>query len=496
MKEFDAVIFTDTPTYPQWTRGYGAHRIASHLRQRGYDVLVIDFLVAIDWELWNQLCELTIGPKTKFVGFSTTWWPYRRSEENQKRINLKVNLRDLMRGDDYIPEEETIPDTFTKATSIGEAKPWVDIIKKLNPKCKILLGGAKIDWYPDFPADHFMSGYAETQILDFLEQPRRLWPKLINHDTSAKSREWGWTSSFTSYTDYDQIKSDEILTLETARGCKFKCLYCAFPLVGQKVLAAYIKNKETLYKELLENYEKWGATSYWIADDTLNDSTDKLRYIAEVVKQLPFKPRFRAYLRLDVLAQNPEQIQLLLDMGLSSCFFGIESFHPETAKIIGKGMSEEKRKAALYECQRVWGDQVSVNAGYIIGLPKEDYSFAKKQMEWFVQEDCPVHIVYVFGLMIHPTGIYPNHPTSELDRNYEKYGYDIPDLSKHEYWFKDDGTDIKSFEQTFDIVREFNGMFEKKKVPVIEQIQYGMGNSIRDPLIEYFPNLINMLKQR
>jgi len=272
-------------------------------------------------------------------------------------------------------------------------------------------------------------------------------------------------------------------------------LYCAFPLIGKKDVASYIKHKDALYKELLENYERWGITDYWIADDTVNDSTEKLEYMAEVIKLLPFKPRFRCYLRLDILAMNPEQAQLLLDIGMVSCFFGIETFNPSAAKLIGKGMNQEKRKQALYDAQKVWGNQVSVNAGYIIGLPRETYAQMRESADWFLRPESPVHTVFYFPLIINPVGVYPNHPTSELDRTYEQHGYTIPDMEKHEYWFKNDGTDVLSFERAFEIIKEFNDEMDRKPKAVEEKIRYGMGNSIKDPTVEYFPNLINMLER-
>jgi hypothetical protein len=496
---YDAVLVTDTPTFPSWTRGYGAHRIATHLRERGYSVLVVDFSMAMSIQTWKEICSLAIGDTTRFVGFSTTWWPYRDRENLTKNFNPAVSLRDNV-SDGYI--DTTVQRvaneaaTFTEDIAVGLGQRWVDVVKEVNPKCKILIGGAKLDWYPDFPADYKLSGIAETEILDYLEQPKRIWPTMINHDTNGTAYDWGWTTSFTRYTDFDQIRSDEVLTLETSRGCRFKCLYCAFPLIGQKNIASYLKTEEAIYTELLENYERFGVTDYWIADDTFNDTTEKLVHVLNAIRRLPFKPRFRCYLRLDVLTMNPEQIEMLLEIGMVSCFFGIESFHPQAAKLIGKGMSTEKRKETLYKIQEAWGDKVSVNAGYIIGLPYESYEHAKEQMEWFLQEDCPVHMVYCFPLMINPEGTYPNHPMSELDRTYEKYGYSIPDLKKHNFWFKEDDTGIPSFARAFEIIVEFNDKFEKKNVPVKEKIQYGMGNSMKDPRNEYFPSLIQMLKDR
>ena len=67
---FDAIIVTDTPTYPNWTRGYGAHRIATHLRERGYSVLVVDFSAALTIETWEELLKVSIGISASSVNFT------------------------------------------------------------------------------------------------------------------------------------------------------------------------------------------------------------------------------------------------------------------------------------------------------------------------------------------------------------------------------------------------------------------------------------------
>lgn len=494
--DYDAIFLTDTPHYPDWVRGYGAHRLATHLRSYGYRVLVIDFMSGLGYDTWKEICELAIGPSTKIVGFSTTWWPF-KDRNGASIVNLNTNYVDPV-SDENKKELASQARVFTEAVlhKTDVIKQWTDIIKKINPKTKIVIGGAKLDWYQDFPADHFISGMGEVQILDLLNEPRRIWPKLINHDTHATSRDWGWRTCYTSYNEIDRIRSDEILSLETARGCRFKCIYCQFPLVGQKKVADYIKTEETLYKELLENYERWGTTKYWLVDDTFNDTTEKVQHVLNVVRRLPFQPIFRIYARLDVLAMNPEQISMLYEIGVRSVFFGIESFHPETAKIIGKGMNQEKRKKTLYDARAAWGNDVHIGGGYIIGLPKEGYEHAKQQFEWFMDPDCPVQYINFFPLVINPEGSYPNHPMSEIDKNYQKYGYDIPDLKNHHYWVKDDGTDIKSFARAFEIMREFNVAMEEKnrKTPIQDMIKYGDGNSIRDAEREYFRPMIEDLR--
>ena len=491
MPTFDAILFTDTAAYPHWTRGYGAHRLASHLRTHGYSVLVIDFSLALQFETWKEICKYAIGSNTLFLGFSTTWWPYRNPDQDNPFINPSVNMADTLI--DNFKKEMPDDRTLTYDAANGTVDRWIEEAKKYNENIKVLIGGAKIDWYRDFPADYFFSGLSETQIIDFLTEELRIWPRYIKHDTHADHHRWDWLHSSTRYTDLDSIVPGEVLTLETARGCKFKCSFCSFPLIGQKKIADYTKTEETLYRELLENWEKWGVTDYWIADDTFNDNTEKLRMFHKITKRLPFDLNYRAYLRLDVMAMHPEQIGLLYESGIKNCWFGIETFHPEAAKAIGKGMPEEKRKQALYDMQKVWGNDVAVASGYIVGLPHEPVDHIYKQAEWFMEDNNPVnHNPNFMPLIINPPGAYEYHPMSAIDRNPEKYGYNIPDMKRFNFWTKDDGTGIESFEKAWQVSGDITQKIASKGNKIINELDYQHG--IKDPQEEYFKPLVEKLK--
>lgn len=489
---FDIILLTDTPAFPQWTRGYGAHRIASHLRLHGYSVLVIDFTMALTKELWEEICKNSIGSDTQMLGISTTWLPYRKPFKENDKHNPFPSFSDWGTEEHHVPYPNE--SSFTLELVKGNAKEWIDVAKKYNPKIKTIAGGAKIDWYRDLPVDHFISGLGENQILDYLTQPKRIWPTVINHDTKSNARDWGWTTSATSYTEYDLIKPEEILSLETTRGCRFKCKYCSFPLIGNKDLASYLKTEETLYNELLLNYERWGTTKYTILDDTFNDSNEKVELIHRISKRLPFELNFWAYIRVDMIYNNPEQMNLLLEAGLRTCFTGIESFDPYTSKLIGKGMSPEKRKQALYDMKACWGDTVGIRAGYIVGLPGESSQSIMDAAKWFAQESRPVNFSVDFiPLIMNPPGVFENHPTSEFDRDYEKYGYSIPDMENHLFWEKDDGTDIKTFEQAYNIAQEcdklVNGNKNSPPNPMFDR------QVITDPVKQYFEPLVTMLSK-
>jgi len=236
------------------------------------------------------------------------------------------------------------------------------------------------------------------------------------------------------------------LSLEVGRGCRFKCKYCSYPLIGQKNINDYLKEADVLRDELMTNYEKHGTTRYYIIDDTFNDSVQKVKYFLDVVKSLPFKISYWCYLRLDLLMAFPEMIPMLKESGLIQCYFGIETFNHKAGKAVGKGGDPDKLKQTLYECKRIWGDEVNIQAGFIVGLPYEDSESVMKTSEWLCKPDCPIDIKWVFPLSIghgdHEVMKYTYR--SEFDKNSHLYGYSIPDKKKFWEWFKDDDTDIDS----------------------------------------------------
>jgi hypothetical protein len=485
MKTFDIILVTDTSEYPVWFRGTGAHRLATHLRIHGYSCLVIDFSSALSFDDWKTICQHSIGDNTKIVGFSTTWWPYRSP-------SIKKVVADLK--DFNINNQNTFLDRgLTQAAVEGNLKPWIDEVKNINKKTKILVGGPKVDFYRDIPADNFMVGFGETQIIDYLNQQGRIWPTFIDHDKNAAGAPFNFKSSQILYTENDFINPKDILTIEFTRGCKFKCNFCSFPLIGRKnVVEESLKHSEVIYEELMTNYEKWGVTRYWVADDTFNDSTEKLEIILNVIKRLPFKLEFRAYTRLDVMSFNFDQVSILKEIGLKQTWIGIDSFHPTASKIIGKGMKSEKKKDLLYKIREVWKDDVYVEAGYILGLPGEDSNFASEVVDWFLQPDNPLN-----NLHFNPLRINPPHPRmlhtsrSDIDLNYEKYGYNIPNLEKFWEWTKDDNTDLDSFTKTSILSDSFNKKIQEK---VTKTNMFHM-SGISDPKTEYFDLLIKNLKR-
>jgi radical SAM superfamily enzyme YgiQ (UPF0313 family) len=145
----------------------------------------------------------------------------------------------------------------------------------------------------------------------------------------------------TNYTANDFLSPHENLTLETSRGCIFRCKFCNFPLIG-KNKNDYIRTKEDLKQEIIYNYETYGISQYSITDDTFNDNEIKIDNLYEISQEIDFELKFMCYARIDLLHARPGSLDKMMKFGVRGMFLGIESLNPETSKLIGKGFTGEK----------------------------------------------------------------------------------------------------------------------------------------------------------
>lgn len=454
MPKFNVILFCDTPEHATKTRGYGTHRLASHIRANGYTCLVVDFSSVITWEMYNEILEATVDSNTYMVGFSTTFMP-QRLPGSPPSTEVPGRFRRDTDSARFDEEARTIYTGCLIADfANGHAEGWLNRVKEISPTTKVVLGGSGLGFYTDVVgADNLMFGLSETMVIDYLNSvskrgKRRFFNRVLDYDHKAQAPVWDFRESMTTYTEYDFIKPNETLSLEIGRGCRFKCTFCSYPLIGQKNIDDYVKFADALKEELMDNYTKWGTTQYYIMDDTFNDSTEKLQIVKDVLDSLPFKIKFWCYLRLDLLAAHPEQVQMLKDMGIQQTYFGIETFHPKASKVIGKGMSAEKRKKALDHCKEVWGNDVHIQAGFMVGLPHEPEESIAATAEYLRDPECPVHQAWIFPINIYNSNektpwIYK----SEFDSNWDKYGYYFEEPWTYQNctaWYKDDDTTINS----------------------------------------------------
>jgi radical SAM superfamily enzyme YgiQ (UPF0313 family) len=395
-------------------RPSGPYQLAAWLRKHGYTVKVIDFCQKFTPEQLAEMTSKHVDSSTIAVGVSSTFW------KDKFLLDAQGSQHKLISEPQWILS----------------ARP---LVENKFPKLKWLLGGSNsqaTNMYLDWIKLH---GHAENDLLKFLDQESSVSLSRVPFDIKTLSP---------SFIKDDFIQPYEVLPIELGRGCQFACSFCRFPLLGKKK-NTYLRDYSLINDEFIYNYETFGTTRYFFIDDTVNESQEKMEAIAEIAQQLPFKLEWVGYLRLDLIGSRAGSTQLLKDAGLKSCYFGIESFHKDASKIVGKGWNGVHGKEFLLSLKQEWKKDISFELSFIAGLTGETREEIRATHQWCIDND-------MYDWRFNPLGISRNPNLiwkSKFDENYSKYGYRFTKPLNPEWWENDywDAKEVTEFTKELNI---------------------------------------------
>ena len=378
-------------------RNQGAHRIATFMRSMGRDVEVIDNAQWFDQQQAKKLLDSRLGSGSKLLAFSVAFW-------------------------------------FGKKEM---ARQWAAYARSIAPGIKIAVCGPKMGTALDMisDADYIISGYAEALIPDLLhhlEGIDGLKAQQLPSGTLAIQSQVHYPTTtlpelITRLEKRDFVEPHETLFLETSRGCVFKCAFCDYHLLGKKK-GDYIRPREAMLEQIAE-HARWGVKSFILSDETSNELDDKLRDLAWASESSGIDPKFSAFVRADLLASRPHQLDIMAQAGLMRWHCGLESFNEASAKAIGKGAMVGRKVADFLESTKQrFGDEVSINASIIVGLPYDTVDDVREAADWVSQSSVISSATY-FRLWLYdkhndPMGLLSTDGLSLLAGDPARYGYD------------------------------------------------------------------------
>jgi Radical SAM superfamily len=408
----DCILFYGNHMIPM-SKYAGTFRIATELRNAGYTVQCID-VTAYEghWDELVKTIKLFVGKNTLWVGISTTFlhhifrYPFFRSvNAYNKRFSKNKTKQDM------------------------GLISFVNTVKSINPKVKFIAGGARQFMLEKYGFKTFIKNN-DKEIIEFTNYcagTSKQIPVSFLGSTIEGSEFENFTNSQNIFTKNDIVETTDTLPIEVSRGCIFKCKFCSFPLNG-KQKGEWIKKSNTLYDELVKNYELHGTTDYSFSDDTYNDSPEKVkRLYDDVYSKLPFKLNFTTYIRLDLMIRFPDTVAYLKESGLKSAAFGIETINHESGKAIGKGLNPLEQFQFIEEIKKNEFKDILTYSGFILGLPKDRPDEAERLEEFLFSEKNKLDDFISAPLYISPPKFDPVSKKyfSEFDLEYEKYGYTV-----------------------------------------------------------------------
>ena len=378
------------------SRSAGAYRMATHLRQQGWDVEVLDFLEAWSLEQLKEYARSRVTADTQWIGFGATF-------------------------------------PIWNAT-IKEFIVW---FKLAWPQVLVIAGGSMCHMIEG--AHWYIHGFGERALDALLKHLAGTLAEPLKYRLGHNGNKtiFGNTDypSFPMkdlsivYEGRDFIHPHETLMTEIGRGCRFKCSFCNFPVLGVK--EDHTRSADNFRDELQLNYDNWGVTNYMLADETVNDYTEKLIKFAGAVDQLNFRPTLNGFARADLLVSRPQDWDIMIQMGFIGHHYGIESTNPETLKLIGKGMHPDRLLPGLLDARKYFKSHSLYRAtmSLIVGLPKETQGSWLKTKLW-VLKNWREESMTAYPLYIPVEG--QTQAPSLLTEHWSKYGYRESPLN----WFE------------------------------------------------------------
>ena len=371
-------------------RSLGAHRISSYLREQQWDIEVLDYANHF------ELHELQTFFNSKY-------------DNNFKFVGVSCNFG-----------------TFTKEIDI-----FCHWIKENYPNVKILIGGQYLPEVMSQSAYYFITGFGENAMIELLKylfsngKPVKFkiekGKKVIDGNVFYPSAPM--KSLMVKYEARDFLDPNEWVGIEMGRGCKFECPYCNFPILGVK--GDYTRDAEDYTNQLQQSFDDYGIHKYIVADETFNETTEKIIKFADATEKLNFDPYLTGFIRADLLVLRKDDREHLARMGFLGHFYGVESMNQETAKVIGKGIKTERLQDGLLEVNQYYQNQnlpFRATLALVVGLPKETVESQLQTFDWMKKHWLQDQTTLVWGLEI-PTPNSTSLKPSKISMDLPKYGY-------------------------------------------------------------------------
>jgi len=381
----------------------GPYQLAWYLRQHNYNIQVIDFIQYFTEEETLVLVDRFMTPQTKVVG-----------------IGFMIGLENPDMG-----------------ALIKKFESVLFKVKKKYPWVKIVIGNSTAHIWARLQRnkslfDYVFTGFAENSALALFNYLYRSGPmppfELVEGNVFIREKfsmpvekEFDIAESGHSWNDRDAIQPFETLPLELSRGCIFKCSFCRYPYIGREK-NDFTRNMECVRVELIENYNNWGITNYYMLDDTFNADQQRLKQFHKMTQTLPFKISYATYIRADLVHAHPDSAELLLESGLLACYLGIETLHKEASALIGKPWSSKHARKFVPElCKDLWKDKIQVHLGFICGIPPETIEDCRITNKWAINESGASGFSWHW---LHMQRDAHAEYRSEFDINADKYGFE------------------------------------------------------------------------
>ncbi|MBN1654677.1 MAG: B12-binding domain-containing radical SAM protein [Deltaproteobacteria bacterium] len=166
-----------------------------------------------------------------------------------------------------------------------------------------------------------------------------------------------------------------LISLETSRGCPFRCRYCYNTNFNRGTWRSL--SAENVVKELRRIKDKYGFTDFLFIDDNFFVNIERVRSILEAIERESLCTSWGSSgMRIDTVERvDYTFFELLKRTGCISVEVGIESCSDKVLKIINKGLTKERILRLNREFAR---SKIEMACNFMVGFPGEEIEDLKE----------------------------------------------------------------------------------------------------------------------
>ena len=232
-------------------------------------------------------------------------------------------------------------------TNVSTIISYCKTAKEINNKTVTIVGGVHCEVVPE----DFNSNFIDYRVV---RNATRVFPKLLNHidkeetipkgvlkigqsvkDIKMPDFDFYMPIPARAYVDkyrnkYFYIFHTDISLLKTTFGCPYKCSFCFCRIITKNTYSQ--RSMHNVINEILSIKQK----SIYIVDDNFLYDVKRLQYFISEIKNKKINKYYIVYGRADFIANNPEIMKDLAEIGLKTVIVGFESFSDKELDLYNK----------------------------------------------------------------------------------------------------------------------------------------------------------------
>ena len=226
---------------------------------------------------------------------------------------------------------------------------------------KVVMGGIHVSTLPDEALRH-----CDAVVIGEAEG---VWEQLIGDFKSGRLKKRYQNARFVDLENRPLPRRDlldaedyvTVNTVQTTRGCPFKCSFCSVKLFNGGTY------RFRPIKDVVEEIKTLPSRNVFFVDDTILTRRERTRLLFKSL--IPLKIRWGSQSTI-LIAEDDELLELAAESGCMGFAIGFESFSPNTLDEMGKHFNKPEYFHALIEKIKSYG--MIVWGSFVLGFDRDD----------------------------------------------------------------------------------------------------------------------------